>query len=223
MAGSHSEQPQAGDTPRDGLSDSQSETGPLVNKTRPAESSPTPAEPPSDHAAPENEHPCPTDDADDQVPLDSEGTEPHETSTGAPPADDDGQHSPPKTGNFRESGNPDGSSGSNASAGKSPNTNRTGRRGRQSGNPGSERRESPSFRPGLICRLSSRIRDMGGLPVRGRAVAGGGGASRRHSSGSHRPTLPSPFAQRLPERFLPGRTGTRRSAVRGRALDLQAA
>ena len=142
---------------RDGPSNEQPANGHPDDERPPVELSPNSVEPPSGTAAPEQEPSLPSCDADDQVQLRSEEAEPDESSTVAPPVEDEGEHTPPKTGEHPKNGNPNGGDRGNAGAGDSSKRRRkprhiSGRRGRQPGNPGSERKDSPSSRPELICR-----------------------------------------------------------------------
>ena len=133
------------------------EGGPLDDEPRPTESSIATTKPQPDPAPPEHEPPLSSSDADDQLPPASAEVKPAESSTAASPTTDDGQNAPPETGGEPESGGSDGSAVGNTGAANSRKAKRKprqfgGRRGRQPGNPGPERRQSPSSRPELVCR-----------------------------------------------------------------------
>ncbi len=150
-AGSGPEQQLAGDTRRetpsepDGPPRDPPSSEVLDEDRQPDESNPTSVESTSGSSAADKVPPC------------SAEAESDEPSSVAPPADDDAEFSPPKSGEHPEVGEPDGSVEGDASAGNSRKTKRkprriSGRRGRQPGNPGKERRQSPYSRPELVCR-----------------------------------------------------------------------
>ena len=162
-AGSGPEQQQAGDTRRetpsepDGPPRDPPSSEVLDEDRQPDESNPTSVESTSGSSPSEQKPPLPSTDAADKVPPCSAEAESDESSTVAPPTDDDGEYSPPKSGEYPENREPDGGDGGNASAGNSRKTKRkprriSGRRDPQPGNPGKERRQSPYSRPELVCR-----------------------------------------------------------------------
>ena len=157
--GSDPEQSQAGDALRepsgepDGPSNDPPSGEALDDDRQSDESNSTSVERPSGSAPPEQDT-----DAAHQVPPCSADSESDESSTLALPAADDGEYSPPNSGEHPGHGEPDRGNRGNANAGDSRKTSRKprqipGRRGRQPGNQRTARRKSPSStRPELICR-----------------------------------------------------------------------
>ncbi len=115
------------------------------------------AKPPSDHTTPEHELSLPNSDAADHTSPCPEKAEPEGSSAIDQPANDDGEQSPPQTGEEPANGKPDCRDASSANAGNSPKAKRKppkigGRRRPQLGNPGPESRQPSPSRPELVCR-----------------------------------------------------------------------
>lgn len=162
-------QPQAGVDPREasrernGPSSDLPESGPLEDEPRPAESSFESTEPASDPSPSEEEPPHSISDADYVRSPTPEEDEPDESSTTALPTTSDGSQIPRETCEKPESDNSDGIAEGNTGAASPQRMKHRphqagGRRGRQAGNPEQKRRQSPYFRPELICQ---RIPDSG--------------------------------------------------------------
>ena len=156
-------QPQAGDSlreasgQRDGLSGNQPDDELLDDEPPPTESSTASAEPSSSHAPTEQERPLSSSDAEDQFPPVSPESEPDESPTTASPTTDDGEHTHPETVEELENGESDdiaeGDTGEATSQKRKSGPRRFGgRRGRQPDNLASDRQQSPSSRPELVCR-----------------------------------------------------------------------
>ncbi len=156
-------QPQAGDSlrealgQRDGLSGNQPEDGLLDDEPPPAESSTASVEPSSSHALPEHEPLLSSSDAEDQLPPVCPESEPDKLPTVASPTTDDGEHTHPETVEELENGESDsiaeGNPGeANSQKRKSGPRRFGGRRRRQPDNLASDRQQSPSSRPELVCR-----------------------------------------------------------------------
>ena len=134
---------------RDGSSGDRSGDGSLDDETRTAESSNAFAETSSDPAPPKHKPPNSSSVFEDFDPGES-----HKT---ASPPTGDGQHDHPETveeqGSAESDANAEGTTGATDSwnAVREPHKS-GGRRDRQPGNPESERLQSPSSRPELVCR-----------------------------------------------------------------------
>ncbi len=139
---------------RDGSSDALLEREVPGEDRRPAEASAPCAESPPDSAAPEFGSSLSGSDTGDGFPPSFEEVEPNEPSAAAPPTDDVGH---PESGETKTDGDarsePDGDSKVGRPRQRRHKPPRiSGRRDRQPGNADSERRQSPSSRPELVCR-----------------------------------------------------------------------
>ncbi len=156
--GSDLEQPKARGNPnqspdgRDALSDEQLEHGPLADEFQSSASVPDSTKPPSDHTTLEHELSLQNNDVDDRAPPCLEEGQPEEWFVIDPPANDDGEQSPPNTGDKPANGKPDGHGASNPPRTRRRPGNYGGRRRPQLGNPRPGRRRSLSSRPELVCR-----------------------------------------------------------------------